>query len=417
MIQSTTLHNGIRVITEWVAGAHSVSLGFWVRNGSRHESPALAGISHVLEHMLFKGTSKRSALDIARDIDSVGGVLNAFTAREFSCYFAKVLSDKLPFAVDLLSDIVLNSVFDSAELEKERRVIQQEIYLVDDTPDDIVHDLFNQNFWAGHPVGQPILGTAESVGKIDPVTLRRFMAERYTGDRIIICAAGKVKHEDVVNRITEAFSQVAAGAGGETCTLPLCSSGYDILHKPLEAVHFCLGVQALPQNHPRRFELFVLNSVLGASMSSRLFQRVREDRALAYSIYSYLNCHSDAGALVVYGGTSRDNLAEVLEIVTDELKQFARNPMSAGELLSARENLKGSLLLSLESSDNLMTRLAKNEIYHGRQCSIQELVQGFESVTAEGVCDLASSLFRDDRAFVQLVGRPMDDSIAKVSFV
>jgi len=414
MIQSSKLHNGIRIITEWVPSAHSVSLGFWVRNGSRHEPASLSGISHFLEHMLFKGTLNRSSLDIARQIDSVGGVLNAFTSREYSCYYAKVLSHQLPFAVDLLSDILLNSVFDAQEMEKERRVILQEIDLVEDTPDDLVHDLFGQNFWAGHPVGKNVLGSFETIASISRAQMCAFMEERYTPERILICAAGNLRHEELVACIQKVFTANNAPQPADACALPETRGGLDIHLKDLEQVHFCLGVPALPQNHDRRFEAFILNAVLGGSMSSRLFQRVREEQGLAYSIYSFLSCHTDAGALVVYGGTSAENFEQVYRLIDAEFEDLCRTRLGDEELQSAREHLKGSLLLSLESSDNLMTRLANNEIYHGRQYSIPEIVAGFDAVTAEGVRDLAERIFRPSGRFVQIVGdieRPLVEGL------
>jgi len=405
MIQKSVLDNGIRVITEKIAGAHSVTVGFWVENGSRHEPQALNGISHFIEHMLFKGTERRSALAIAKEIDSVGGVLNAFTSREYSCYYAKVLARKLPLAVDLLSDVVLNSIFDLDEIEKERRVVLQEIHMLEDTPDDLVHDLFSQTFWQGHPLGRSIIGTAETVGALSRESLLAFMQERYCGNNIIVCAAGDLEHGQIVETISEAFQRVAAGNRQPLCTLPEYQHRISIVDKSLEQVHICLGTRALPQNHPNRFESYLLNAILGGSMSSRLFQKIREEKGLAYSIYSYLNCHSDAGALILYAGASPEDAAQVTALMLKELTRFRCEAVSDEELRFAREQLKGQLLLSMESTDNRMTRLAKNEIYLGRNPSIKEVLSGFDRVGAEDIQKLAEFIMRDDYLTLQLMGR------------
>jgi predicted Zn-dependent peptidase len=405
MIQKSVLDNGIRVITERIAGIHSVTVGFWVENGSRHEQDAENGISHFIEHMLFKGTRRRSALAIAKEIDSVGGVLNAFTSREFSCYYAKVLARKLPLAVDLLSDIFLNSTFDLDEIEKERRVVLQEIHMLEDTPDDLVHDLFSQTFWTGHPLGRSVIGTAETVGGLSRENLLAFMTERYCGNNIIVCAAGDLEHGQIVESISEAFQQVAAGSRQPLCSLPDYQRRINTVEKSLEQVHLCLGTRSLPQNHSDRFESYLLNAILGGSMSSRLFQKVREEQGLAYSIYSYLNCHSDAGALILYAGTSPEEASLVAAIMLKELKRFKEEPVTDDELQSAREQLKGQLLLSMESTDNRMTRLAKNEIYLGRNPSVKEVLAEFDQVTAVAIQKLADNILRDDYLTLQLVGR------------
>lgn len=405
MIQKSILDNGIRVITERMAGAHSVTVGFWVENGSRHEQEAQNGISHFIEHMLFKGTRRRSALAIAKEIDSVGGVLNAFTSREFSCYYAKVLAKKLPLAIDLLSDIVLHSIFDLDEIEKERRVLLQEIHMLEDTPDDLVHDLFSQTFWTDHPLGRSIIGTAESVGEITRHGLLEFMAERYCGNNILICAAGELDHEDIVATISQTFQQVAAGSRQPLCSLPEYQRRISTVERNLEQAHICLGSRALPQNHPNRFESYLLNAILGGSMSSRLFQKIREEQGLAYSIYSYLNCHSDAGALVIYAGTSPEDAPYVTGIMLKELGRFKNEAVSGDELHAAREQLKGQLLLSMESTDNRMTRLAKNEIYLGRNPAIKEVLAGFDRVTPADIQKLAGFILRDDYLTLQVMGR------------
>ncbi|SHJ58041.1 Predicted Zn-dependent peptidase [Malonomonas rubra DSM 5091] len=356
MLQQSTLNNGIRVITERMPELHSASIGFWVQNGSRHETEGHNGISHFVEHMLFRGTTNRFALDIAKEIDSVGGVLNAFTGREFSCYYAKVLGDKLPQAIDLLSDLVLNSIFSEKDIEKERRVILQELAMVEDTPDDQVHDLFCESIWHLHPLGRPVLGTRDTVRRISREDLLQMMQKRYVGRNILIAVAGDLEHHQVRAQIEQAFQGVNSGEANNRCTLPAYRPGLQVVHKELEQVHFCLGCKALPQNHEDRFVQQLLNSILGGSMSSRLFQKVREEHGLAYSVYSYLNVHSDAGALVVYGGTSRDELWETVQVTLEQFALLKAGQVSEEELQMAKEQLKGTLLMSLESSDNRMTR-------------------------------------------------------------
>ncbi len=412
MQRKTTLTNGIRVVTEHMSDVHSASVGFWVESGSRHEAGPLNGISHFLEHMLFKGTSRRSALDIARETDSFGGSLNAFTAREYSCYYAKVLSHRLPEAVDLLSDLVLNSTLDTAEIEKERRVILQEISMVEDTPEDHVHDLFSEKIWHRHPLGLPVLGKAASVESITRGDLQQLLNQRYLGQNIIVTAAGKLDHDLFCRWIETAFSSLPAGQVRSRCDLPLYQTGTYLLKKPLEQVHLCLGCKALPQTHDDRFALQVLNTILGASMSSRLFQRVREERGLAYSIYSYLNCHSDAGTLVVYCGTAADELPQVFSLIMEQFRSLKNGLIEADEVSMAREQIKGNLLLSLEGSDSRMSRIARNEIYFGDQPELQSIIDCLDRVDVDSVARVARNILVADSLTLQAVGKVGDFSVS-----
>lgn len=404
MVQKTVLDNGIRIVTEAVPAALSVTVGVWVEVGSRHEPSELGGISHFVEHMLFKGTPRRSAQAIAKEIDSVGGVLNGFTGREFSCFYAKVMAEKLPLAVDLLADIIRNPLYDLDELEKERRVILQEISMQEDTPDDLVHDLFNQTFWGDHPLARPVIGSRDSVGAIERQSLCTFSSERYHGGSILVCVAGHVEHEPLVALVSDAFGKVVAGTQ-PLPSQPVYRRQVQVCERDLEQVHLCLGTRALPQNHPNRFAGFLLNTILGGSMSSRLFQTVREERGLAYAIYSYLNCHSDAGSLVVYAGTAPDDAPHVVNLVLRELRRLRSEAVADEELNFAKEQLKGNLLLSLESSDNCMSRLAKNEIYLGRHLPVDELLRQIFRVTSDDLLRLADFLLRDDYLNLQVLGR------------
>lgn len=403
MVQKTVLANGIRIVTEQVPVACSVTVGVWVENGSRHDPPELAGIAHFIEHMLFKGTPRRSAKTIAREIDSVGGLLNGFTSREFSCYYAKVMAERLPLAVDLLADMVLHALFDIDELEKERKVILQELSMLEDTPDDLVHELSNQSLWGDHPLARSILGSRQTISALERTTLVDFTRARYHGGSIIISAAGQLDHQQLVELLSAAFAAVPAG-DVQRGTAPVMARSIHAVERDLEQVHLCLATAALPQNHPQRFAGFLLNTVLGGSMSSRLFQSVREERGLAYAIYSYLNTHSDAGALVVYAGTAPDEAAHVVNLILRELRRLCCEPIAAEELSAAKEQIKGNLLLSLESTDNRMTRLAKNEIYLGYHLGIDALLGQLFAVSAEDILQLAGELLRDDLLNLQVLG-------------
>lgn len=405
MVNKTILDNGVRIISEYMPHVHSVSIGIWVANGSRHERREHNGVAHFIEHLMFKGTDQRSALDIAREIDSVGGVLNAFTSREYVCYYAKVLDKFLPKTIDLLADIFLNSVFDSEEIEKERKVILQEINMLEDTPDDYVHDLFHRSFWRGHPLGLSILGSVESIEGLSRDAIITHLREKYRSDDIIIAVAGNVRHDELLSLVDGLFGQVPTGSGRDICHLPAYEKQVEVVEKDLEQVHICLGTKAFPQNHPRRFEVYLVNTLLGGSMSSRLFQEIRERLGLAYSVYSYVVSHTDAGSLVVYAGTSPAKLDDVLDIAFAELKRLKTELVPFTELESAKEQIKGNIYLSLESSDNRMTKLAKNEIYFGRYIPIHELTDGFDSVTSQGVLELAGEIFDERYLTLALMGK------------
>jgi len=417
MIIKTQLNNGIRVITERIPHAHSVSIGIWITNGSRHDRRDLNGVAHFIEHLLFKGTAQRSALDIAREIDSVGGVLNAFTCREYLCFYAKVLSDALPKAVDLLTDIFLHSSFDASEIEKERKVILQEIRMIKDSPDNYIHELFCQSFWKSHPLGMSIVGTEESVAGMTRDALLETRHERFRADDIIICAAGNVRHEDLISLLTRQFTEVPAGSHVCTDTPPCYEKRLGILEKDLEQVHLCLGTRALPQDSPLRYAGYILNTILGGSISSRLFQEVREKQGLAYSVYSYVLSHSDTGTMVVYAGTKPEKLLDVIDIVLNELRTLKTEAVSTSEINFAKEHLKGNLLLSLENNDNRMTKLAKNEIYFGRQVPIREVLDGLQRVSSEDVMELGRELFQENCITLELLGKIGSVSITPASLM
>jgi predicted Zn-dependent peptidase len=407
--QKTVLGNGIKVITEEIPYLHSVSIGIWVTLGSRDEQPDENGISHFIEHLLFKGTERRTAFDIAKEIDSVGGTLNAFTGREYTCFYAKVIDKNLPLAIDLLSDIFLHSLMDEKDIEKERMVILQEINMVEDTPDDYIHDLFNRTCWGDHPLGFPICGTAERVRSFGRDQIRHFFKTHYQSDRIIICAAGGLRHNEVVDLVEATFGRIPKSNQSRERVKPLSISATKVSRRDLEQVHFCLGARGLHYNHSLRFASYVLNTILGGGMSSRLFQEIRENRGLAYSVYSYLPTYIDTGLFVVYAGTNESSLKEVLQLILKEFNRLKKEPLKNGELEIAREHLKGNLLLSLESSDNLMTRLAKNEIYFESYQTVESILRSIDEVDEEMVKTLAWHIF-DEQYFCLTVLGPTDGS-------
>jgi predicted Zn-dependent peptidase len=409
MISATTLDNGIRVVTQRVEHMHTVSIGIWVANGTRHEAPHVNGIAHFIEHLLFKGTDRRSARQIAMEIDSMGGVLNAFTSHEYVCYYAKVLAKFMPRITDLLSDIFLHSSFPGEEIERERRVILQEIKMRDDTPDVFIHDQFHQNFWQGHSLGLTIPGSLETVGALSRDQLMEYKQSRYRPGDIVISAAGNVRHEELLSLMENAFSPMASDWNSPTET-PLSPVGLRVnqCERDLEQTLLCMGTTGLSQDHPDRFTLYLLNTILGGGMSSRLFQEVREKRGLAYSIYSYVISHADCGALVIHAGTERKRCREVIEISLRQMGQLKQEPVPQDELDSAREQIKGNLLMSLESSDNLMTRLAKNEIYLRRNQGVEEVLAAFDAVTGDDLLRLAEQLFDGSCLHLEVMGKTAD---------
>jgi len=406
MTSRFTLDNGIRLVSEFIPHAHSVSIGIWVASGSRDERPESSGVAHFIEHMLFKGTPTRTSLDIAREIDSVGGVLNAFTSREYVCYYAKVLHKHLGRAVDLLADIFLNSAFHPDETEKERQVILQEIRMLEDTPDDLIHDLFSRSFWKNHALGRSILGTEETVSGLTSETALGYRNETYRADRIIIAVAGRAEPEDVRRLVVQHFSTVPSGPKVEKEVVAGYEKHVEIVERELEQVHICLGTPALPHGDPRRYAAFLLNSILGGGMSSRLFQEIREKEGLAYSVYSYLSSYSDSGSLVVYAGTSQGKEEGLLRIVLREFARLREELLSKEDLESVKEQFKGNLMLSLESSDNRMTKLARNEIYFGRSIPLLEIMDAFDRVTSEEIIALADEFLDESRSTLIMLGKP-----------
>ena len=407
MYQKTVLKNGIRVVSETIPYMRSFSIGIWIITGSRDEDSDENGISHFIEHLIFKGTKSRTAHDIAKEIDSVGGILNGFTEREYTCFHAKVLDQHWPLAIELLSDIFLNSIFDFNEIVRERNVVLQEIKMVEDTPDDYIHDLFSQVFWEGHSLGYPVLGKKEHVSSFGRETICRYFDDHYRSNQLVISIAGSFDHEKVIRQIEDTFGglgeRIKAGKG----ISPEPKPGIGVFPRDLEQVHLCLGTEGISQTHPMRFAGYVLNTLLGRGMSSYLFQEIREKRGLAYSVYSYRPAYFDAGQLVVYAGVDKESLKEVIRLIIEQFDRFRKVRIRGDELKRAKEQLKGNLLLFLESSDSWMTRLAQSEIYFGKHIPIEEVIHGIEKVTSEEVDQLANDLFREELFCLTVLG-PID---------
>src|SRR5712671_597578 len=398
MVRKSVLRNGVRVLTEPMPQMVSATIGIWVENGSRYEHERRQnGVSHFIEHLLFKGTKKRTAAQIAEQMDAVGGVLNAFTGKEYTCYYAKVLGEDLPMATELLADLFLESVFDPAEIDRERQVVLQEISQAEDTPDDFIHDLFTENFWRGHPLALPIFGTVESVNRIDRELLTSFMAARYRSSRVFIAAAGQLEHERLTAKCAGLFGGIAGDGKVEKITTPTDRPVVLNHQKDLEQAHICIGGPGISQTHRLRYAAYVLNTALGGGMSSRLFQEVREKRGRVYSIYSFISSFIDSGYFGVYAGTNPEWVDEVLEVTMAELKKVERDGLMPTELARAKSQLQGNMLLGMESTDSRMNRLARNEIYFRRDVPLEELSQGIEAVTNDNIVELASSWFKPDK--------------------
>ena len=398
------LDNGVRLLTEKMGHVRSISIGVWLTRGSRHESDEQSGIAHFVEHMLFKGTAARSAEDIAQQIDSIGGQLDAFTAKEYASYYIKVLDEHLPLAIDLLADIVLNPAFAEADIAREKKVVLEEIKMVEDTPDDLVHELFTQTFWEGHPLGRPILGTKETVEAFSQASLRRYFSAAYSASNMIISAVGNLDHARVRELVEKSFARLAREGESIVERPPQVVPKVLIRNKELEQSHVCVGASSYPQNHQERYSSYVLNTLLGGSMSSRLFQNIRERRGLAYAVFSGLSAYRDAGSLTVYAGCANDAVGQVVDLVVEELRGIKRAPPTETELRRAKDHLKGSLMLSLENTASRMSHLARQEIYFDRQFGLDETLEGIERVTSGDVQRVANEVLSDGALSVTCLG-------------
>src|SRR3984885_3789485 len=406
-IRKTVLSNGLLVLTESMPHLRSVSMGAWIGTGSRDEAPDVNGVSHFVEHMVFKGTTSRSAQQIAREVDTIGGNLDAFTGKEMVCFNIRVLDENVPPALEVLSDLVLHPTFTPEELDREKGVILEEIKMDEDNPDYLVNEVWTQNFWKGDALGRPILGTVKTVSSFNQQVLFDFYAGRFTPRNMVFSAAGNLEHDEFVAQVEREFRSLSASGEVEMPKMaaPLATAHITLKRKKsLEQVQLCLGVPAPPVNDPRRYAVYLLNTMLGGGMSSRLFQTIREDQGLAYSISSEMNPFRDTGSLCVYAGTSVDKTQKVLQLTLQELRRLKQETVSEAELKRAKDQLKSNMVIGLESSGSRMSNLARQQMYFGRFFGIDEIIEEIEAVTPDDVQELAQQLFRPEAIALTLLG-------------
>ncbi len=410
-VNKTVLSNGIRVLTKSVPQVRSVSMGVWVDVGARDESPEEGGLSHFIEHMIFKGTRRRSAYQIAKEFDAIGGQTNAFTTMESTCYHAKVLDTHLDTMVDILTDIFLHSVFDSQEVERERPVIFQEIGMLEDNPEEYIHLLAGKAYWGEAPLGASILGPRENITRFTAENIVSFFRKYYQPERIVISAAGHLDHDDFVGQVAAPFESVHPGNGLPPRAAPQGKPAVALHGRALEQVHICLTTGGVSITDPRRYPMALMNSILGGNMSSRLFQEIRERRGLAYSVYSFVSSFVDTGMFGAYVGVDPKNTRTVVDLLLAHLRDLAAAPVSESELKDAKEFTKGNLLLSVESVDNQMVRIAQNEIHFGRNIPMSEVVAAVDGVTRGEIQALARSILSESPMALTALGPVSEQDI------
>ncbi|MDQ4143217.1 MAG: insulinase family protein [Actinomycetota bacterium] len=404
----TTLDSGLTVVSESMSEVRSVSVGFWFDVGSRDEPDAIAGTSHFLEHLLFKGTPTRSAKDIADSFDAVGGDVNAFTGKEYTCYYARVLDEDLSMALDVLSDMVTNSVVDATELESERKVILEEIAMHEDAPDELVHDLFYRSMWDGHPLGRPVLGYNKTIGSVQRDEVVEYWHDRYSPSNLVVAAAGNVDHEQLVEGVAR---RVEMSGGRKTLrggTKPKSTPGVNVHRRPTEQAHIVTGVEGLHRGHDDRHALTVLDTVLGGGMSSRLFQEIREKRGLAYSVFSYRSLFADTGVFSIYAGTTPQNAHTVMDLVREEVHSITSDGITEAEFERAKGHVRGSLVLSSEDPGSRMSRLGKQQLTTGEILSVDELIARYDAIEMSDVARVADNVLGNGPFQVTVVG-PFDE--------
>lgn len=404
MYQKMVLPNGVRIITEEIEHVRSAAIGIWVGAGSRDERAGYEGISHFMEHMFFKGTENRSARALAESLEAVGGQLNAFTTKEYTCYYAKILDEDLDLAIDVLSDMFFCSLFDEKEIEKEKNVVIEEIKMYEDSPDELIHDIFSEYVWNDHPLGKPILGTEESIRSLNREKIMTFLSEHYAPDNVVISVAGKVKHDDVVAKLSTQFGTFRRGGRRVLEETPVGQKVERYQKKETEQMHILIGVPGLGQDDEDIHAMHIFNNVLGGGLSSRLFQEIREQRGLAYSVYSYHSTYVDTGLFAVYAGTSPNNTEEVIECILKEIKAIHKKGLTADELERTKAQIKGGLYLGLESVSSRMSRLGKTELTYNRVLSPEEVVEKLEKVTLEDVIRVIGRLWQKDKISIMTLG-------------
>ncbi|OPY59092.1 MAG: Protease 3 precursor [Pelotomaculum sp. PtaU1.Bin035] len=408
MYHEFVLDNNIHILTEQVPNVRSVAIGFWVKVGSRHENPEINGISHFIEHLMFKGTKKRSARQIAETLDAVGGQLNAFTTKEYTCYYARVLDEHFDLAVDLLCDMLFGSKFDADDIDCERNVIIEEIKMYEDAPDELVHDIFAGSMWQGHALGRSIIGTAEVIAQLSRDKIMQFYNAHYNPGNIIVAVAGNVSNEEVICKLRPVLESRTGDAPARVMTIPVPKRDVVCRGKETEQVHLCVGTPGLSLDHENTYTFQVINTILGGGLSSRLFQEIREQRGLVYSVYSYHSSYYDTGLFCVYAGLSKQNVEEVLELIFKQIKDIRINSVTGEELQRAKDQLKGNLLLSLESISTRMSRLGKSQLYLGKIIPPEEIVEKLNRVTAADVRELAMEMLKPDNFSLATIG-PWED--------
>src|SRR3954453_9812967 len=394
LIKKYTCQNGVRVVLENIPTVRSVAIGIWIGTGSRYETSDNNGISHFLEHMFFKGTKTKNAKEIAEAFDSIGGQVNAFTSKEYTCYYAKVLDNHAKFALEVLADMFFHSTFVEEELAKEKNVVYEEIKMYEDTPDDIVHDLLSKAIYENHSLGYPILGTEEVLSTFTGNTLKEYMHNMYTPEHVVVSIAGNIS-ESFIKEVEALFGSYEGGKREKNEEIPVFHTNQVSRKKETEQAHLCLGFEGLQVGHKDVYSLISLNNILGGSMSSRLFQDVREQKGLAYSVFSYHSAYQDSGIVTVYGGTGAKQLNVLFETIQETLNTLKRDGITERELTNSKEQLKGSLMLSLESTNSRMSRNGKNELLLKRHRSLDEIIDQIDTVTKNSVDEMARNIFTD----------------------
>ena len=404
MHQKVVLPNGVRLLTEEIDHVHSVAIGVWVGAGSRNETEGYEGITHFIEHMLFKGTKNRTARELAESLESVGGQLNAFTTKEFTCYFARVLDEDVNLAIDVLGDMFFNSRYDVKEIDKEKNVVLEEIKMYQDSPDELIHDLFSQYVWNNHPLGKPILGVADTINSLTREKILHYLDTRYTPDQVVIAVAGKINHNEIVNKLSVFgdFSRKRTNTGYQE---PIGSSVRKAIGKDIEQMNTILGVPGIGQDDKDVYVLHIVNNILGGGLSSRLFQEIREQRGLAYSVYSYHSTYVDTGLFAIYAGTSPNKTEEAIKCIIDEMNKLKARSITEDELKKTKAQIKGNLYLGLESVSSRMSRLGKTELSFGRVKTAEEAVEQLDKVTVEDVKRVMDRLWIKNKISVLTLGQ------------
>ncbi|MFD1066273.1 M16 family metallopeptidase [Oceanobacillus locisalsi] len=393
MVEKYTSSNGVRIVLESMPSVRSVTIGVWIKTGSRNETIHNNGISHFLEHMFFKGTKTRSAQDIAEAFDSVGGQINAFTSKEYTCFYAKVLDTHKAFALEVLADMFFESTFDEEEMEREKKVVYEEIKMCEDTPDDIVHDLLAEAAYGKHPLGYPILGTEKQLASFDQKQLQQYVEDHYTPENVVISVAGNVSHA-FIHEIDAYFGSFTRNASKENITKPVFLQEEIYRSKDTEQAHLCLGYNGYEAGDKQLYPLAIVNNVLGGSMSSRLFQEVREKKGLAYAVFSYHAAFLDDGLLTIYAGTGKDQLGELEEVIQSTIHDFVEQGLSEKELRNSKEQIKGNLMLGLESTNSRMSRNGRNELVLQKHRTLDDLVREIDGITNEQITHVIQNVFQ-----------------------